>query len=88
MVSTVKNSIEILGIANHLPKQPTIFKHFCIERNLILPEAMPNIAHLIRASAEINIIRTTIVKTPVITSLEGQNLTGMNLITIISLTRL
>ncbi|MBF8984561.1 DUF3794 domain-containing protein [Lutibacter sp. B2] len=76
MNSTINNSIKISGISNNLPKQPFIFKHFCIETNLILPEGKPDISNIVSIMAQVNITNTKVIKTPIITSLERQRLTG------------
>lgn len=78
MKSIIKGSIEYTGITDHseLPTHPTSFKHFTVLDNLTIPETELAIAQIIRVMAEITIISTKIIKTPIGTSLEGQILTG------------
>lgn len=80
MKSTVKNSMKIYGISNHLPKHPYIFKKVCIDRNLILPNEKPKIADIVECTINISNTRKKIIETSKITSLEGQKLTGMAVI--------
>lgn len=80
MASIVKNLIEYAGLADLLPMHPTNFKQFTVQENLELPCAKPDIEQIIRVMADVKIISTRVIKTPVATSVEGQILTGFKLI--------
>lgn len=80
MASTVKNLIEILGIADSLPENPTVFKQFTIQETLTLPEAKPDIEQIVKVIAQVVINNTRVIRTPVGTSLEGQVLSGYKLV--------
>ncbi|MCT4605596.1 MAG: DUF3794 domain-containing protein [Marinisporobacter sp.] len=76
MKGIIKNSAKIVGIADKLPEHPYIFKQFSIERTLVLPESKPDISHLVEVNTKINILKKKMIKTPAISSLERQVLTG------------
>lgn len=80
MASTVRNLIEISGLADNLPANPTSFKQFSVQENLCIPQAKPDIEQIVKVIAEVVITSTKVIKTPVATSLEGQILTGKKLI--------
>lgn len=80
MASTVKNLIEISGLADNLPQHPTVFKQFTVQETLVLPEAKPDIEQIVKVIAQVVITSTRVIKTPVGTSLEGQHLSGYKLI--------
>ncbi|GFP74496.1 DUF3794 domain-containing protein [Clostridium fungisolvens] len=80
MASFVSNLIEYSGIADVLPIAPHAFKQFNVQKNVCLPIAKPDIEQLTKIMAEVVIISTRVIKTPVATSLEGQILTGFKLI--------
>lgn len=80
MASIVKNLIEYAGLADILPHHPTNFKQFTVQENLELPCAKPDIEQIIRVMADVKIVSTRVITTPVATSAEGQTLTGHKLI--------
>lgn len=82
MASIIKNLIEYSGLAEELPhlENPSNFKQFILQENLILPEAKPDIEQIVKVVAEVTITNTRVIKTPKATSLEGQRLTGFKLI--------
>jgi hypothetical protein len=80
MANFVNNLIEYAGIADVLPCAPSAFKQFNVQENVCLPCAKPDIEQITKVMAEVVIICTRVIKTPVATSLEGQNLTGWKVI--------
>jgi hypothetical protein len=80
MASIVKNLIEIAGIADQLPIDPTAFKQFTVQEMLKLPIAKPDIEQIVKVVAQVVITSTKVIRTPKGTSLEGQILTGFKLI--------
>lgn len=56
------------------------FKQISIEEELIIPTIKPDIEEIGEVTAEIEIVNCHIIKTPVLISNEGQNLTGYKLI--------
>ena len=57
-----------------------IFKQFSVDENLTIPKQKPDVEDILDVMAEVEITATTIIKTPVVTSFEGQRLTGWKLI--------
>ena len=80
MASVVRNLIEYAGIADHLPLNALAFKQLNVEETLCLPCQKPNIEQIAKATGEISIKSTRVIKTPKATSLEGQKLTGWKLV--------
>lgn len=80
MASTVKDLIEISGLADCLPVNPTVFKEFTVQEALVLPEAKPGVEQILKVIARAGIINTRVIRTPVGRSLEGQILSGFKLI--------
>lgn len=80
MASTVKNLIEILGLADNLPTNITVFKQFTVQETLTLPDAKPDIEQIVKVVAQAVITSTRLITTGTGTSLEGQILTGLKLI--------
>jgi len=80
MASIVKNLIEISGLADTLPQNPTAFKQFTVQETLELPVAKPDIEQIVKVVAEVVITSIRVIRTPVGTSLEGQVLTGFKLV--------
>lgn len=80
MASIVKNLIEISGLADNLPENPTAFKQFTVQEMLVLPLAKPDIEQIVKVLAEVVITSIRVIKTPVAISLEGQILTGFKLV--------
>lgn len=79
MASTARKLIEYQGIVRPLPAftQPlTPFKQFNLQETLEVPEAKPDIEQIVTVKAEIIITKTKVIKTPMATSHERQNLTG------------
>ncbi|WP_053956590.1 DUF3794 domain-containing protein [Inediibacterium massiliense] len=80
MKPIVKDLIEYSGIAMHLPESPCAFQQMDIQEHFEIPNSKPNIEQLIRVMADIQIISTKIIRTPVAKSIEGQSLSGWKLI--------
>src|SRR5680860_763733 len=57
-----------------------IFKQFSVDENLTIPVQKPDVETLLDVMAHVEITSTTIIKTPVVTSFEGQRLTGWKMI--------
>jgi hypothetical protein len=80
MASTVKNLIEISGLADSFPTNPMTFKQFTVQETLELPEAKPDIEQIVKVVAQVIITSTRVIRTPLAESLEGQRLSGVKLI--------
>lgn len=57
-------------------KPPLSFKQFSVMEDVEIPASKPDMEDIITVSADVVIISTTIIKTPISTSYEGQHLTG------------
>lgn len=85
MANTVHGLIEISGIADDFPVNPTNFKQLSVQETLQIPEVKPDCEQIVSVSASIEIINTRVVRTPgspaaPAVSFEGQFLTGYKLI--------
>jgi len=80
MASTIKNLVEISGLADSLPQNPTVFKQFTVQETLVLLDAKPDIEQIVKVIAQVVITSTRVIKTPVGRSLEGQILSGFKII--------
>lgn len=82
MASIVRDLIEYSGLVDSIPVLPATanFKQFSLQENLIIPPAKPDIEQIVKVMAEVIIISTKVIRTPVSTSAEGQILTGKKLI--------
>lgn len=80
MATIVKNLIEISGLADSLPQNPTIFKQLTLQETGGIPDAKPDVEKLIKGFTHIEITYTKVIRTPVGKSLEGQVLTGYKLL--------
>jgi hypothetical protein len=80
MATIVKGLIEYDGLTDCLPKYPLAFKEFTTEEEFEIPEAKPDIEQIVKVSARVNIIDTSVIKTPISMSLEGQKLSGWKLV--------
>lgn len=80
MTSKVKTLIEYVGISEYLPNNPNIFKQLNIEETLCLPQNKPDIEQIIKIISEIIIKSTKVIRTPRGKSLEGQTLSGFEII--------
>lgn len=80
MSSIIKGLIEYSGIADILPDKPTSFKQLTVQENLTIPSVKPDVEQIVRVLAEVKIITTRVIKTPVSVSAEGQILTGWKLV--------
>jgi hypothetical protein len=85
MSSMVKGLIEITGLADQFPTNPTNFKQLSVQETLHIPVEKPDCEQLISVAARVEIINTRVVKTPgsalqVVESVEGQILTGFKLV--------
>lgn len=80
MASTVKNLIEISGLADSLPVNPTVFREFTVHETLVMPEAKPDVEQILKVIAQAGITSTRVIRTPIGRSLEGQILSGFKLI--------
>lgn len=76
----IENMIEYNGINRILPKNPTTFTQFSLNKTLCIPIEKPDIERIVRIDTKIIIDKYEIIKTPKGTSLEGQILTGCKLI--------
>lgn len=76
----IENMIEYNGIDKNLPKNPTVFTQFNLNKTLCIPIEKPDIERIVRMDTKITIDRYQVIKTPKGTSLEGQTLTGCKLI--------
>jgi hypothetical protein len=57
-----------------------IFKQFSVDENLTIPSVKPDAEDILEVVAEVEITYTNVIKTPIVTSYEGQQLTGWKLI--------
>jgi hypothetical protein len=80
MATIVKNFIEISGLAETLPQNPTVFRQFAVQGTFTLPEGSIDIEQIVKVAAQVVIISTRVIRTPAVVSLEGQKLTGFKLI--------
>jgi hypothetical protein len=85
MATTVKGLVEITGLADQFPVNPTVFKQLSVQETLCIPKVKPDCEQLVSVTAEIVITNTSVVKTPgsaasPAVSNEGQTLTGHKLI--------
>ncbi|WMJ80619.1 CARDB domain-containing protein [Clostridium sp. MB40-C1] len=71
---TVESNSSIIDIG------PTSFKQLSREEYVKIPVQKPDIEEILNIVVDIEITNTKVIKTPIITSLEGQNLTGFKLI--------
>lgn len=58
----------------------TIFKQISVDENLTIPTVKPDAEDILEVIAEVEITYTNVIKTPIVTSYEGQQLTGWKLI--------
>lgn len=72
--------IEISGISDIKPINPTMFKQLSVQENLEIPSAKPDIEQIVSVNVGIKIKNTYVINTPVGFSREGQNLTGHKLV--------
>jgi hypothetical protein len=80
MANNLRNFVEGIGIADTLPTNPAYFTETSIYEVVCLPEQKPDIEQLISVMADIEVVSTKIIHTPVdITSPEGQHLSGCKL---------
>ena len=80
MEKTQRDLIEYNGIDKCRFKNLPNFREVNLEHIFCIPDQKPNIEQVIKVWAEACILDTEIVKTPVGTSLEGQNLTGYKML--------
>jgi hypothetical protein len=84
MANMTRKLIEYQGIASSLPSLASPlapFKQFNVQETLNIPEAKPDIEQIITVKADLDIVKTTLIKTPSqVVSLEGQKLTGWKLV--------
>ncbi|MCY6958953.1 DUF6923 family protein [Clostridium brassicae] len=71
---TVESNSSIIDIG------PTSFKQLSREEYVKIPVQKPDAEEILNTVVDIEITNTKVIKTPIITSLEGQNLTGFKLI--------
>lgn len=57
-----------------------IFKQISVDENLTIPEVKPDVEDILDVIADVEITYTNVIKTPIVTSYEGQQLTGWKLI--------
>lgn len=80
MASQVIGLVEISGLADNLPLNPLHFKQLSVQETLTIPAEKPDAEQIVTVSAEVVITGTTVIRTPVGTSQEGQILTGYKLV--------
>ncbi len=80
MGSINRDLIEYHGINNCSYKDIKNFKQVSNDYMLCLPDAKPNMEHLVKVWVDSIVIDKEIIKTPKGTSFEGQNLTGYKLL--------
>lgn len=82
MASILKGLIDYSGIASpqDFPPSPTSFKQLTVQEDLMLPAVNPNIEQIAKVMAEVKIIHTRIIETPISVSYEGEILTGRKLL--------
>ncbi|MCM8709596.1 DUF3794 domain-containing protein [Clostridium sp. SYSU_GA19001] len=56
------------------------FKQISVDENLTIPDVKPDVEEILEVIADVVITYTNVIKTPVVTSYEGQQLTGWKLI--------
>jgi hypothetical protein len=83
MANITRKLIEYQGITSPVPSLAgplTPFKQFNVQETLQIPEAKPDIEQIVTVKADLDIIKTTLIKTPSgVVSLDGQKLTGWKL---------
>lgn len=57
-----------------------IFKQISVDEKLTIPEVKPDAEDILEVIADVEITYTNVIKTPIVTSYEGQHLTGWKLI--------
>lgn len=80
MGNKVANMIEYQGISDIFPDNPTTFTQITVCSDLCIPGFKPDIQRVTKVSTSVYINDYKVIKTPIATSLEGQNLTGTKLI--------
>ena len=80
MSSYVRDLIEYHGIDSCGYENASIFKQFNTESTFSIPVEKPDIEQIVKVRGEASIKSYKVVKTPVGTSLEGQNVTGYKLL--------
>jgi len=85
MAKFTRNLIEYSGVElitddNCMIKKSDSFKQTTIDINLCTPEQKPDIEQVVKVSIKTNIDKSTIVKTPVGISEEGQEITGFKIL--------
>ena len=80
MGNKVFNMIEYQGISDFFPDNPTTFTQITVCSDLCIPSFKPNIQRVTKITSSVSISDYKVIKTPIATSLEGQNLTGSKLI--------
>lgn len=72
------NTIKIYGISKGTLEQSRIFTQFNVDNQFCIDSCCSDIKRIVNASAEVNVEGYKLIKTPIGTSLEGQNVTGIN----------
>ena len=80
MGNKVFNMIEYQGITDFFPDNPTTFTQITVCSDLCIPSYKPDIQRVTKVTTSVSVSDYKVIKTPIATSLEGQNLTGSKLI--------
>ncbi len=92
MASVVRNMVNILGISDYIPASSEIYKEFSVSETVSLACKKPDIERLISSAFDAKIISVRVINTPagaippkgvlpqVVTSSEGEKLTGKKLV--------
>lgn len=80
MSSIVRDLVEYSGISNCIKGTLKNFRQINFESTFCVPNQKPDIEQIVKVYAETSICKYEIVKTPIGTSLEGQELTGYKLL--------
>lgn len=76
----VRNMIEYVCLTGKFPINPTTFTQFSVDYSVCIPEQKPDIERILKVETQVCIDNQRVIKTPVGTSLEGEELTGYKLI--------
>ncbi|MGG5461529.1 DUF3794 domain-containing protein [Clostridium sp. B9] len=76
----VRNMIEYVCLTSKFPTNPTTFTQFSVDYRVCVPDQKPDIERILKVETQVCIDNQKVIKTPVGTSLEGQELTGYKLI--------
>lgn len=80
MSNIFNNLIEYAGISSYIPKNIRCSKEITLNTTVKLKSSTRNFSEIIKVSVFTEVIYYKVIKTPIGSSLEGQNLTGKKII--------